>query len=241
MLDILIRGNSREKPDTSSRRRHCHCHPRPPHPILLSPSSSFNPLGGPRIPSDGPLPDVPPYHLHLYRDSTVILLPCLFAHLRATPGIPRPAGYKWKFRFLRSLVYPRADLSQEFIRLDSRSSAASLQILSSADEKTYRMGWSRDPVNEFVQFRRSVRPRNSAIARISEKVETRFAKSDIPPRSDRFNRDNPGERSEHTSPIPGIITLFRSEPRYPVPSLPVSSRNSSSDPPIDCFPLVRSA
>lgn len=33
-------------------------------------------------------------------------------------------------------------------------------------------------------------------------------------RSDRLNRDNPGERSEHTSPVSRIITLFRSKPRY---------------------------
>lgn len=110
----------------------------------------------------------------------------------------------------------------------------SLQILSPTDEKTV-------PVNESVQFRRS---RCDACSKWRysenfEKVETRFAKSDIPSRSDRLNRDNPSERSEHTSPVSGIITLFRSKPRYRSPCLLFRAipRRSS---PIDCFPLVRS-
>lgn len=37
-------------------------------------------------------------------------------------------------------------------------------------------------------------------------------------RSDRLNRDNPGERSEHTSPVSRIITLFRPKPRYRSPA-----------------------
>lgn len=154
MLDILIRGNSREKLDTSSRRCRCrcrcrrrHCRLRSPRSILLLPAplplpSLENPLGEPRIPSDGPLPDVSPYHLHLYRDSTVILLPCLFAHLRATPGIPRPAGrgYKWKFRFLRRpLVYPRESTAQIYRKNLYVSSyvSPSLRVLSS-DKRTGR-------------------------------------------------------------------------------------------------------
>lgn len=99
----------------------------------------------------------------------------------------------------------------------------------------------RSPVNESVQFRRS---RCDACSKWRcsenfEKVETRFAKSDIPSRSDRLNRDNPSERSEHTSPVSGIITLFRSKPRYRSPRLLFRAIPLRSSP-IDCFPLVRS-
>ena len=113
MLDILIRGNSREKPDTSSLRRRRHYHRRSPRSILFLLTLLVETLWANLVFSPTVLfPDVSPYHLHLYRDSTVILLPCLFAHLRATSRIPRPAEYKWKFRFLRSLVYPHESTVQ---------------------------------------------------------------------------------------------------------------------------------
>jgi len=54
-------------------------------------------------------------------------------------------------------------------------------------------------------------------------------------RSDRLNRDNPGERSEHTSPVSRIITLFRSKPRYRPLAIP---RNSSSIPRLFSFSSI---
>lgn len=47
MLDILIRGNSREKPDTSSRCRRCHCRHcrRSPRSTLYPLSFSLKPSG----------------------------------------------------------------------------------------------------------------------------------------------------------------------------------------------------
>lgn len=130
--------------------------PLPPSPSPLPPSfSSFyptparplplpsleNPLGEPRIPSDGPLPDVSPYHLHLYRDSTVILLPCLFAHLRATPGIPRPAGrgINGNSDFFEGLVYPRESTAQIYRRnLYVSSYVSPFSRVLSSDKRTGR-------------------------------------------------------------------------------------------------------
>jgi len=141
MLDILIRGNSREKPDTSSFRRCCHRrhYHHSPRSILLLLTLLVETLWANLVFSPTVLfPDVSPYHLHLYRDSTVILLPCLFAHLRATLRIPRPAEYKWKFRFLRSLVYPHESTVQIYRKnlYVSIPSLPFLRILSSVEKRS---------------------------------------------------------------------------------------------------------
>lgn len=160
MLDILIRGNSREKPDTSSRRRRCHrrhYHRRSPRSTLLLLTLLVETLWANLVfPPTVLFPDVSPYHLHLYRDSTVILLPCLFAHFRATSRIPRPAEYKWKFRFLRSLVYPH----ESTVQIYRKNLYVSIPFLPLTRSCGFFRRQTREgvelSVNEFVQFRRSV-------------------------------------------------------------------------------------
>lgn len=172
-----------------------------------------------------------------------------------SPGIPRPAGYKWKFRFLRSLVYPRESTAQIYRKnlyvstFLGRSVGRSVVLADSfVGERTKKTG-EQVPVNESVQFRRldATHVRNSDIARISRKSKLDSPNPTFPPRSGRLNRDNPSERSEHASPVSGIITLFRSKPRYRslAPSLARSLHVPRAIPlrslSIDCFPLVRSS
>lgn len=101
----------------------------------------------------------------------------------------------------------------------------------------------RAPVNESVQFRSSQsRACCSKLhgAANPEKFQGRKPACPNPPFPyDRLNRDNPGERSEHTSPVSGIITLFRSKPRYR--SLARYSTQFLLDLPVDCFLSARSA
>lgn len=108
-------------------------------------------------------------------------------------------------------------------------------------------------VNESVQSRRSKPHSGSKDERASPphththradrefraRVENAFSRIRLDVPYDRLNRDNPGERSEHTSPVSGIITLFRSKPRYRSRSLlraiPLRSLRRL------CFLLLRSA
>lgn len=64
-----------------------------------------------------------------------------------------------------------------------------------------------------------------------------------PQRANRLNRDDPGERSEHTSPVSRIITLFRSKPRARARTFPFARYSAQFlfDPPIHCFSSVGSA
>lgn len=97
-----------------------------------------------------------------------------------------------------------------------------------------------NPFNSDVPSRTYSKLRCSE-SRIS-KVEARSSKraSNVSYGSDRLNRDDSGERSEHTSPVSGIITLFRSKQRYSVARL--RSRAIPLRSPGRPFPLlVRSA
>lgn len=122
----------------------------------------------------------------------------------------------------------RADLSKEFIR-------PHLARFPFRDERRGKSG-RRDTLQmNLCNFDTgSPRAQSTLSALQSEsgmsKVETRFSKSDASPRSDRLNRDNPGERSGNTRrAVSGIITLFRSKPRYrPLTRSLAIPRNSSS-------------
>lgn len=183
MLDILIRGNSRERN-------------RIPHPAVVAVAAVVllvlpPPLArlvetlwaDPPIPSDdGPLPDVSPYHLHLYRDSTVILLPCLFAHLRATPRIPLSSP-------VRQGINGNSDFFEASFILANRprrfiGRIYTSRILSSTSRPSPLPLFSSRILNESVQFRSSVRDACSKrrYGENFEKVETRFAKSGAFPR-----------------------------------------------------------